>query len=167
MTPPAQVPDPPPLESREAFAAALIWGLEAAAARNARCIVCSSPRFDAWPLDDPRWLDALQGWLRRPRRRLLMLARHYDEVPRCHPRFTRWRRDWVHAIDTVAPASGWEGTVPTLLLDDGPVSVHLADALRWRGRAAVDPGLARQWRQDIDEILMECEPAFPVNSLGL
>lgn len=168
MNLPPQAPvSPPVVDSRAAFAAAAVWALQAALARSARRIVCTSPDFEGWPLDDAGWLQPLQAWLRLPQRQLLLLAQQFDDVPRRHPRFTRWRRDWAHAIDARALPAGWPGTLPTLLLDDGPVLLHLADPLRWRGRAALDAAAAQGWRQEIDALAPQCEPAFPVTALGL
>jgi hypothetical protein len=165
---PEPLPSPPAVDGRAAFAAAALWALQAAAARGARRIVCTSPDFAGWPLDDAAWLQSLQAWLRLPQRQLLLLAQHYNEVPRQHPRFTRWRREWAHAIDARAlPADGAVTALPTLLLDDGPVLLHLADPVRWRGRAALDAAAAQAWRQELDALAPQCEPAFPVTALGL
>jgi hypothetical protein len=164
---PGDATPPPTIDSRSGFADAVLWGLQAAADRGARQVVCASPDFDAWPLDDPAWQHALQAWLRRPARRLVLLAARFDEVPRRHPRFTRWRREWVHAMATLAVPQALHADLPTLLVDDGPVLVHLADPLRWRGHAARDPAAAQAWRQTVDALVQQSEPAFPVTSLGL
>jgi hypothetical protein len=158
---------PPPIDGRTSFVAALHWGLQAAAGRGARRLLCTSTDFDAWPLDDPAWLQALQPWLRLPQRRLVMLAVHYDALPRQHPRFTRWRRDWAHAIDTLAVPDEAAPRLPTLLLDDGPVLVQLTDPVRWRGRAALDAPGAQAWRHEIEALAQQSVPAFAVTSLGL
>jgi hypothetical protein len=154
-------------DTRAGFSAALLWGLQSAAARGARRIVCASPDFSAWPLDDPAWQQALQDWLRRPLRSLVLLAGHFDEVPRQHPRFTRWRREWAHTMQTLAVPASVCAQLPTLLVDDGPVLVHLADLQRFRGRAALDAQAAHGWRQQLDALAQQSEPAFPVTSIGV
>lgn len=157
----------PPITSRSEFQAAVRWGFETAMASSARRIVAVDPHFADWPLDDPALHSALTAWLRLPQRRLVLLATRYDELPRRHARFVAWRALWAHAIDTRAPAEDDVADLPTLLVDDGSTSVHLRDALHWRGRADADPRSAHQWRERIDVLLQRSEPAFPVNPLGL
>lgn len=158
---------PPKIDSRIAFAAALRWGFDTAFARDARRIVCVDRDFAEWPLDEPALLDALAAWLRRPKRRLVLLADHFDEMPRRHARFVRWRADWAHAIDAFAPPADDRADLPTLLVDDGPVSVQLLDAVHWRGRCELDARHAQLWRENLDALLQRSEPAFPVSQLGL
>ena len=157
----------PLIESRESFAAALHWGFETAIENGARCITCADPNFDAWPLDDAALLQRLTAWLRLPQRRLVLLAANYDTVPRRLPRFTGWRRDWAHAIQALQAPQEFAFDVPTLLIDDRSVSVHLLDPLHWRGRAAVDARSRLLWQEKIDALLQRSEPAFAVTTLGL
>ncbi len=165
----ASVPETPPpaLGSRTAFADAIGWGLHSAADRGARQITLADPDFAEWPLGDAGVLQVLTGWLRRPGRRLVLLAAGYDQVPRRHPRFVSWRRDWSHAIEPRQPDADLAPEVPTLLLDDTGVLVHLMDALQWRGQATVDTRAALLWRERLDGLLQRSEPAFPVQTLGL
>lgn len=158
---------PPAIESAESFGAALCWGFETAIADGARCITCVDRTFEAWPLDDPALLRALSAWLRLPQRRLLLLAASYDRVPRCQPRFTGWRRDWAHAIQALQAPEEFAVDLPTLLLDDRRLSVHLLDAERWRGRVEVEPRARLLWQERIDVVLQRSEPAFAVTALGL
>jgi hypothetical protein len=155
----------PTITSRAEFAAAIRWGFAHADAQAARRIVCVDPDFADWPLDEPALLDALTAWLKRPQRKLVLLAADYDEVPRRHPRFVAWRASWAHAVDTFSPAEHIE--LPTLLLDDGDLSVQLVDRTHWRGRVETDRRSACLWRDEVDAVLQRCEPAFPVYRLGL
>lgn len=157
----------PPIGSRAEFTAALHWGFTEAFAAGARRIVCVDASFVDWPLDDSALLESLTAWLKLPQRRLVLLAADYGEVPRRHPRFVRWRRDWAHAIEAWAPPEGDAVTLPTLLLDDNAITVQLIDAEHWRGRAARDARAARLWRESIDAILQRSEASFPVYGLGL
>lgn len=157
----------PAIDTRAAWQAAVMWGLDAAVARGARRITCVDPGFENWPLDDPALLQRLTAWLRLPLRRLVMLARHYDEVPRRLPRFTAWRRDFAHAIDAWQAPLELSQDLPSLLVDDGPICVQLIDDVRWRGRAMVDQRAATLWRERIDVVLQRSEPAFAVSTLGL
>jgi hypothetical protein len=157
----------PAIDSRAAFVAAVKWGFEAAAAQGARRIVCCDPGFADWPLDDAGLLQGLAAWLRLPQRRLVLLARNYDEMPRRWPRFVAWRRDWAHAIEAWQPPADLGTELPTLLVADRAISVVLADAVHWRGRAAVDEREAQSWRERIDAVLQRSEPGFAVYTLGL
>lgn len=155
------------IDSRQAFHDAVRWALRAADARGARSLCWVDPDFADWPLDDGELLDVLTRWLQRPQRRLVMLAAGYDGMLRQHPRFTAWRPAWSHAVDPRVPGEGLANDLPTLLLDDGPVSLQLHDRIHWRGRAAVDPVQARACRDAIDAALQRSEAAWPVRPLGL
>ena len=156
----------PAVSSRAEFEAAVSWALQAAHTRQARRLWLVDPDFADWPLGQPELLAALQAWLRLPQRRLVLLAGHFNDVPRRHPRFVNWRRDWAHAIEAWSPPPEMS-RLPRLVVDDGPVCLHLFDSLQWRGRASLDAREARRWRDELDVILQQCEPAFPVQTLGL
>jgi hypothetical protein len=158
---------PPRIASRADFSAALRWGFEAAMSADARHILCVDRDFEHWPLDDVELHAALTAWLRRPQRRLTLLAGQFDEVPRRHPRFVVWRRAWAHAITTMAAPEEFADSLPTLLVDDGAVLVQLFDAQHWRGRAERDARTARLRRDELDVILQRSSASFPVNTLGL
>lgn len=159
--------DAPLIDSRAGFVAALRWGFAQATARDARRIVCVDPDFADWPLGEPDLLDAFTAWLRRPQRQLVLLAAGYDDVPRRHPRFVAWRRHWAHAVSAWQAPEDLCPVLPTLLLDDGPLLLRLIDRTHWRGRATLDAGASRPYRDEIDAVLQRAAPAFPVNHLGL
>jgi hypothetical protein len=158
---------PPRIDSQAAFVDALRWGFETAIEQGARQLLCVDARFTHWPLDDAALLSNLSAWLRLPQRRLVLLAASYDEVPRRHPRFNTWRRDWVHAMSCWQAPEELAADLPTVLLDDRAVSVRLIDAEHWRGRAEVDARSARLWRDRVDVVLQRSATAFSVNTLGL
>jgi hypothetical protein len=167
---------PPLMNSRTACAQAMVWGFQTAIARGARSITCVLPggpdwadgaACAAWPLDDSALLQSLTGWLRRPQRRLVLLAASYEHVPRVWPRFTQWRRDWTHAVSAWQAPSELAAGLPVLLLDDQSISVHLIDSEHWRGRAALDVRTRVLWAEKIDVVLQRSELAFAVNTLGL
>lgn len=157
----------PRIDSRASFVDALLWGFRTAFDQRARRIVCADGDFAQWPLDDPQLLQDLTNWLRTPQRRLVLLARGYDEVPRRCPRFNAWRTSWSHAIEAwVAPVE-LAAALPTLLVADTAVGVELIDAVHWRGRASLQARNAWRWNQDLDAVLQRSERGFPVNTLGL
>ena len=157
----------PLIDSRGGWSAALKWGFEAAFGHGARRIVCCSPDFADWPFDDAALLQGLTTWLKRPQRRLQLLARSYDEAPRRCPRFNGWRVDWAHAIEAWVAPEELAGELPNVLVSDGGVSVQLIDALHWRGRAQRDERSARLWCDELDAVMQRSERGFAVNTLGL
>ncbi len=160
-------PVPPIIDSRSAYRAALRWGFATAIDRGARVITCVDPDFAEWPLSDPELLEQLTAWLRLPQRSLVLLAAGYDEVPRRHPRFTAWRRDWAHVLQAWQAPAEMAGDLPSVLLDERSVNVQLIDATHWRGRAQIDLRSTHLWHERIDVVLQRAERAFAVNTLGL
>lgn len=155
------------IDTRTSFHDALRWSLRAADERGARHLLWVDPDFADWPLDDAEFGDSLMRWLRRPQRRLVMLASSYDSVPRRHPRFTAWRPAWSHVVDPRVPADGVAMELPTLMLDDGPVLVQLHDRVHWRGWAGSDAVAAHACRDAIDATVQRSEAAWPVRPLGI
>ncbi len=158
---------PPRIDSSEAFAEAIRWGMSAAVSDGTRSITCVDPSFELWPLNEVALLETLTAWLRLPQRRLVLLAASYDEVPRRHARFTAWRRDWAHAIQALQCPEEFAAELPTLLIDDRRTCVHLIDPVQWRGRAERDPRARLLWQERVDVVLQRSEPAFAVTTLGL
>jgi hypothetical protein len=158
---------PPRIDSRAAFVAAINWGFQTAMAQNARQIVCVDADFALWPLDDAGLLQGLATWLRLPQRQLSLLARDFDQVPLRFARFMTWRRDWAHAIRYQQAPQELAADLPCALVSDGKVSVQLMDAEHWRGRAQLDSRAAYLLRERIDVVLQRSEATFAVNTLGL
>lgn len=160
---------PPVIDSRAGFAAAIHWGFTRAMREGGRSrrILCIDRDFTNWPLNDPDLHAQLTAWLKGPQRQLVLLAAHFDEVPRRHPRFVSWRRNFSHAVFPFAAPEDVASTLPTLLLDDDGTLVRLIDPVYWRGRASADERSALPWREQIDAVLQRSELAFPVQALGL
>ncbi len=160
--------NPPAVESRGDFAAAVHWAVATAIADGARTLVAVDPAFDElWPWDDAALREALVGWFRLPQRRLVLLAANYDAVPRLHPRFTTWRRDWAHAIDTRLVPEELADGLPTLLIDDRRTSLHLREREQGRGRASLEVRTRLLWQERADVWLQRSSPGFAITTLGL
>jgi hypothetical protein len=157
----------PEIDSFKAWAEALRWGLETACSEGARCITCVDPSFEHWPLNDAALLQTLTTWARLPQRRLVLLAARFDEVPRRHPRFTAWRRDWAHVVQALQSPPELAAELPSVLLDDRLLSAQLLDADHWRGRVALDRRAHLLLQERVDVVLQRSEPAFAVTTLGL
>ena len=158
---------PPAIDARSSWLQALRWGFGAAIGAGARRIICVDPDFAHWPLNDATLHGALGAWLRLPQRRLVLLAAHFDELRRQHPRFVVWRRDWVHAVSAFAAPEELAGSLPSRLVCDAQVSVQLFDAVHWRGRADRDPRSAHLLQVETEASLQHASPAMAVNVLGL
>jgi len=169
MNPPdTPAPAPPTIDGPEDFAPAVAWGFRTAMADGARTLTAVDVEFgEIWPWDDPALLSALAGWLRLPGRRLQLLAAHYEGMPRQHPRFVQWRRDWSHAIFPFVAPEELAHTLPTALLDDRRVSVVRLDAVQGRGRASLEARTRLHWHDPVDALLQRSSPGFPVTTLGL
>jgi hypothetical protein len=166
--PPLEAPGgSPAFNSRAGFRRAIAWGFKAAADAGARQVVCVDPDFVDWPLDDVDVLQGLTTWLRQPQRRLVLLASRFEAVPRRLPRFNAWRQHWGHAVEAWQPPDELALELPSLLVADRRLAVRLIDPALWRGRASLDPFDAHAQSQEIDAVLQRCQPAFPVNVLGL
>jgi len=155
------------IDSRVGFQATVQWSLQTALAREARTIYLADPDFTDWPLDAAGWIEPLTAWLKRPQRRLVMIASGFERIQQLHPRFNAWRPPFSHAIDARIPDPDLAVEWPTVLVDDGPVSMQLFDHTHWRGRAGVDARDAKACRELVDVLLQRSTPAWPVRPLGL
>ncbi len=153
------------IDGRSEFTVAVRLALSQAARGRARSLCFVDPDFEAWPLDDPQLLAGLTAWARLPKRRLLMVAGRFDDLPRRRPRFTAWRRDWAHVIEC-RTTEVETSQIPTLLLA-GTHSLQLADRLRWRGHWLADDSELSAWREVVDVLMQRSEADFAANTLGL
>lgn len=149
------------------FRRAVHEAVQAALARNTRTLLCVDRDFAAWPLDDPALLDTWSAYLRRPGRRLILLAERYDAMERLHPRFAQWRPTWSHAIDPRCPEQRPPDGLETLLLDDGPTVLEALTMDPPGGRAQHDAHVAAAARDRIDAWLQRSVSEWPVRPLGL
>lgn len=124
------------------------------------------PGFAGWPLDEPAVLDSLTQWLRPRGRRLQLVVQHVPALAQAHPRFARWRRDWVHAIETWQPQDPQADAVPALWLAPG-LAIERVEGEPWRARLLSEGRALQALRVLSDALLQRCEPAWPVNPTGL
>ena len=122
--------------------------------------------FAGWPLDDPAVLQALQVWMKPAGRRLRIVGLDFDALARTHPRFSRWRRDWAHCIESWRPSDGlWAPDLHLLLA--GSVAVQWQDAPDGCLRRVTEKAQVQVLRDRSAAFLQRCEPAWPVTTLGL
>lgn len=154
------------IDGRRAFEDAVRDAFAEAAAQGWRELYLCDPDFAHWPLGASAVVDSLTQWM-GGNRRLTLIALHYDELPRRHPRWVRWRALWAHAVDCRAATEIATDDMPALLLAPGALTVQLDDPLRFRGRITRDPADAVLAREMIDAILQHSVEALPVTTLGL
>ncbi len=140
--------------------------VEQAVAQRARQLTVVDPDFAAWPLNQPALLEALTRFVQLPDRRFVLVAGRFDVMQRDHPRFVAWRRNWAHAVQTLAPVD--EATeLPTLLLADRTFGLRVFDREHGLGRVFVESAGTNRLAEDIDAFVQRCEPSFPASTLGL
>ena len=154
------------IAGRAEFHAAVRAALAEAAAAGWRELWLCDPDFANWPLGDPGVIDSLTRWAGGPRR-LTLLALHYDEVARRHPRWAQWRRQWAHVVQCRALPDLRAEDVPVLLHARGALTLQLFDPLRSRGRVSSLAAHDLRARERIDAILQRSAEAFPATTLGL
>lgn len=153
------------LTTRGDFQQALRDAFALAAEQGCREILLSDPDFADWPLGDAEVLDHLTRWA-LPHRRLTLLARRFDELPRRQARFALWRRQWSHVIDCRSPDDD-ESAVPTMFLAPGLVTLKLLNPEQFRASWSTEERDAVRAREHLDALLQRSVEAFPATTLGL
>lgn len=162
----------PPMErsasvaGRGEFHAAVRGALAEAAVAGWRELWLCDPDFANWPLGEPGVIDSLTRWA-DGQRKLTLLALHYDEVSRRHPRWVQWRRRWAHGVQCRALPDLRAEDVPVLLHARGALTLQLFDPLRYRGSLSSLAADDLRARERIDAILQRSVDAFPATTLGL
>ncbi len=150
------------------LAQACVWAAE----QGCRELHAWDASFADWPLSDANVLAALTGWARHGRQ-LHLLAQHYEEVLRRHPRFVRWRRDFGHCITAraVEPEVQLDTAPQSLLLavgaDGVALSVRLFDRHLWRGEVSRDAGQRVRALEWFDALAQRSSESFASTTLGL
>jgi hypothetical protein len=152
-------------EGRDAFLGLVRDALATAAAQGWREIILSDATFADWPLGERSVAASLQAWSASGRR-CILLARHYDEVPRRHARFVTWRQTWSHIIEAHGCRSADPLELPSAIWSPGWV-MHRLDPERCNGVCGAEPERRLALRELLAEWLQKSAPAFPATTLGL
>jgi len=158
--------EPRLIDSRSGFQQALREVFAALPASSCREVLLCDEDFADWPLGEVAVVDALSRWI-NSRRKLVVIARHFDEVQRRHPRWVQFRRQWAHAVDCQGAEAVDVRPLPVALLATGGCVLRLADAVHHRGRLSIEEVDIRLTREGIDAILQQSGPAFPPTTLGI
>ncbi|MDP9045132.1 MAG: hypothetical protein M3O01_10060 [Pseudomonadota bacterium] len=122
--------------------------------------------FAHWPLGDIETIEHLSRWA-APGRRLVLLARTFDEVARRHPRWVRWRRDYSHLVTCRRNQECATGEFPCVFLAADTLTVRLSDLARFRGRMSPTAIERVSCKEILDAISQRSEEAFPATTTGL
>jgi len=155
-----------PIGSRGEFLAAVRSSFALAAEAGARELVIVDPTFADWPLNDRTVVESLATWIDSGRR-LTAFAHSFDALPRSHPRFVDWRRQWAHVVHCRTDTELEPDQVPTLLLAPGLTCVRLLDRVRHRGTVSNRPVDLNECSEAVDALLQRSIEAFPPTTLGL
>jgi len=154
------------IAGRNEFLSAVRAALAEAAAEGWRDFWLCDPDFASWPLGEPGVIDSLTQWA-GGERRLTMLALHYDEVLRCHPRWVKWRRQWAHRVQCRALQELQADDVPVILHATGALTLQLLNPPRYRGTISRQAADGVRARELIDAISQRSTETFPATTLGL
>lgn len=152
-------------EGRTAFQQLVRDALACAVREGWREIILSDADFEDWPLGERAVAESLQAWSATGRR-MVLLARGYDEVVRRHARFVTWRRTWSHIIEAYACSSADPVELPSAIWSPGWV-MERRDPERCTGWCGSEPQRRLLLRESLNEWLLKSTPSFPATTLGL
>ena len=152
-------------DGRVAFQQLVRDALACAAREGWRELVLSDADFADWPLGERVVAESLQAWSASGRRVLLM-ARRWDDVPRRHARFVEWRRAWSHIVEAWGCASADALEFPSGLWSPAWV-MERRDVQRCIGYCGAQAERRVLLHETLQEWLRRSSPAFPATTLGL
>lgn len=155
-----------PIETRSRFHEALREGFAEMARVGCREAWISDDDFADWPLNERAVIDSLSQWA-MSHRKLVVIARQYDEVVRRHARWVEWRRQWSHVVECRAFEDAEAGEIPTMLLASDLLAVRLVDPQRHRGAMTREAAELLRFRELIDAVSQRSVDSFPATILGL
>lgn len=163
-TEPAGLPEGP-FVGLPAFSQLVRDALECAVHEGWQEMVWSDATFSQWPLAEKAVTDSLQAWARNGRK-LVLLARRFDEIQRYQARFVTWRIRWDHIVTCRICKAVDESDFPSALWSPHWLMQRL-DLVRSTGIATCDAQRRVLLRQQFDEMLHQSSPGFPASTLGL
>jgi hypothetical protein len=128
-------------------------------------MVWSDANFEDWPLRERVVVETLNAWAHAGRK-LTLLARRFDALPRQHPRFVTWRVTWDHLIECRVCKSVDESEFPSALWSPHWMMRRL-DLERSTGVASYEARRRVLLREELNECIKQSSPGFPATTLGL
>jgi hypothetical protein len=154
------------IASRVEFLDALHTAFAETAAAGSREIWLCDENFGDWPLGERAVIEHLSQWAASSRR-LLLVARTFDEVARRHARWVEWRRTWSHIVSCRTNSELGTGEFPTLFVASSTLTVRLSDTVHHRGRLSHEKAEELRCKELLDAVLQRSEEAFPATTTGL
>ena len=155
-----------PIATRVEFHDALREAFGEIAQAGSREVWLCDEDFADWPLNERAVIELLTYWA-QSHRKLTVIARHFDEMVRRHPRWVEWRRQWSHIVECRAFEDAETGQIPTALLATERVAVRLVDPARHRGAISRDAADLVRLRELVDAVSQRSVETFPPTILGL
>jgi hypothetical protein len=147
------------------FAQLVRDALALAAAQGWRELVFSDSHFEEWPLRERVVVESLQAWAGQGRK-LTLLAHSFDAIPRLHPRFVTWRKQWDHIIDCRVCKQVDVSEFPSAIWSPAWCMRRL-DLMRSTGMAGAEPIRRQRLKEELDECRRYSAPGFSATILGL
>ena len=122
--------------------------------------------FADWPLGERAVVEHLTQWA-GARRRLTLVANHFEEVGRRHARWVEWRRQWAHVVHCCTNTELERSRFPCAMLASGRFSLALFSLEHHRGRLSRNALDMQRCRESIDAVLQRSEASFPATTTGL
>lgn len=154
-----------PFAGVQAFSQLVRDALVTAARDGWNAMVWSDPSFLDWPLRERAVVESLNAWAQSGRK-LTLLAAHYDDVRRYHPRFVTWRNTWDHLLDCRVCKGLDSDEVPSALWSPHWVFRRL-DVQRSTGNSGFEPQRCIALQEELDELRRQSGAGFAVTTLGL
>ncbi len=154
------------IESQREFEDALRDAFDELASADCPEVWLSDTNFAAWPLGDAAVVESLAAWS-VSHRKMTVLAVNFDDVPRRHPRWVAWRRQWAHVVNCRTVDEFDEAKVPTMFLAPGYFVLRLVPGDSVRGSISTDLGDIERAREVIESVAQRSHDGFPANTLGL
>lgn len=154
------------ITSRAEYQDALRQAFASLASTPCREVWLCDEDFATWPLGERAVVEQLEAWAASSRR-LVLLARRFDEVARSHPRWVTWRRHWSHIVSCRTNTELATGEFPAIFWAGGTLTVRLSDTVHHRGRASHSKAEEIFCKEQLDAVSQRSEEAFPATTTGL
>jgi hypothetical protein len=154
------------ITSRSEFHTAIRLAFAEAAAKGSRELWLCDSDFADWPLGERTVIEQLGIWAASSRK-MMLVARNFDEVARRHARWVQWRQHWSHIVSCRVNAELEAGDMPTVLLATGAITVQLPDPVHHRGSVSRQRADEVRCKELIDAVLQRSVEAFPATTTGL
>ncbi len=152
-------------EGRSDFQQLVRDALAAAAREGWREIILADATFEDWPLYERAVAESLNAWSKTGRK-MILLAKNYDDVVRRHARFVTWRRTWSHIVEARACPSADALDLPSAIWSPSWV-LERRDLEHSNGFCGSEPERRVLLKQALAEWLQKSTPSFAASTTGL